>query len=139
MKRFIVMLLLSCAAVMAADIKWEKEYASALKQAKAVNKPIMFIVSNHNCRFCVMFDSTTLKDPKVVKKLNAEYVSVIAYVDDNAVFPSHLNVAGTPATWFLKSDGEPMFQPVMGAVDSESFLRALDIVKKEYSANAPKK
>lgn len=139
MRRLIGMLLLSCAVMMAADIKWEKEYASALKQAKAVNKPIMFIISNHNCRFCVIFDTTTLKDPKVVKKLNSDYISVIAYVDENPVFPRQLNVDGTPATWFLKSDGEPMFQPVMGAVDAESFLNALDQVKKEHVKNASKK
>jgi len=139
MKRFILMLLLGCSVAMAGGIKWEKGYESALKQSKALNKPIMFIISSHDCRFCVMFDATTLKNPKVIKKLNTDYISVIAYMDENPVFPRQLYVDGTPATWFLKSDGEPMFQPVMGAVDSETFLKALDVVKKEYAANAQKK
>lgn len=139
MKRIIVMLLLSCAVAMGAGIKWEKEYASALKQAKAVNKPLMFIISNHNCRFCVLFENTTLKDPKVIKKLNADYVNLLVFTDENPVYPSQLSVDGTPSTWFLKPDGEPMFQPIMGAVDAGSFLNALDQVKKEHVKNASKK
>lgn len=138
MKRFLVMLLISCTVAMAAGIKWEKDYATAVKQSKTLNKPMMFVISNHNCRFCVQFDNTTLKNPKVVQKLNAEYVNVLVYVDENPVFPRELLAGGTPATWFLK-DNTPMFQPVMGAVDPDSFLNALNIVKKEYAAQTQKK
>lgn len=139
MKKILSFLLLMAFSLNGAAIKWEKEYTSALKQSKALNKPMMFIISNHNCHFCVQFENTTLKDPKVVQKLNADFVSSIAYIDENPLFPHQLNVPGTPGTWFLKSDGEPMFEPVMGAVDAETFLKALDIVKKEYVKNTPKK
>lgn len=139
MKKIFVLLWLISVTLSGAGIKWEKEYATALKQSKALNKPLMFIISNHDCHFCVQFESTTLNQPKVIKKLNADYVSSIVYVDENPVFPNQLSVGGTPATWFLKSDGEPMFQPIMGAVDVDTFLNALDIVKKEYVKNTLKK
>jgi thioredoxin-related protein len=99
----------------------------------------MFIVSNHNCHFCVQFENSTLKDPKVVQKLNNDYVSAVVYIDENPIFPRQLNVPGTPGTWFLKQNGEPMFEPIMGAVGSEDLLKALDIVKEEYKKSSTKK
>ncbi|MFA5215430.1 thioredoxin family protein [Sulfuricurvum sp.] len=139
MKKILLSLLIIAFSLNAAVIKWEKEYASALKQSKSSTKPMMFIISNHNCHFCIQFENTTLKDPKVIQKLNADFVSTIVYVDENPLYPQQLFVGGTPGTWFLKSDGEPMFEPVMGAVDAETFLKALDIVKKEYAKNTSKK
>ncbi|MDP2076546.1 MAG: thioredoxin family protein [Sulfuricurvum sp.] len=134
---FLLLITLSCA--FGSGIKWEKNYASALKQSKALNKPIMFVISNHNCHFCVQFESTALSNPKVIQKLNTQYVPLIVYMDENPVFPNDLYVGGTPATWFLKSDGEPLFEPVMGAVDTARFLKALDIVSDEYKKISTKK
>jgi len=139
MMRIVFLLIIAISAVFGNGIKWEKDYATALKQAKALNKPIMFIVSNHNCHFCVQFEKTTLSSPKVVQKLNSDYVAVTAYVDENPVFPNELYVGGTPATWFLKSDGEPLFEPLMGAIDTTSFLKGLDIVTAEYKKQSTKK
>ena len=112
---------------------------TALKQAKALNKPMMFIISNHNCRYCVQLESTTLKDPKVIQKINSNYVAAIVYVDENPLFPRDLYVGGTPATWFIKGNGEPMYEPLMGAIDATSFLKALDIVSSEYTKSTAKK
>jgi len=125
-------LLLTLSALFADGIKWEKDYATALKQAKILNKPMMFIISSHTCRYCVQLESTTLKDSKVIQKINTNYVAAIAYVDENPLFPRELYVGGTPATWFIKGDGDPLFEPLMGAIDTVSFLKALDIVSQEY-------
>jgi len=132
-------LLLTFSALFGSEIKWEKDYATALKQAKALHKPMMFIISNHNCRYCVQLASTTLKDPKVIQKINANYVASIVYVDEDPVFPRELYVGGTPATWFIKGDGEPLFEPLMGAIDATNFLKALDIVSSEHAKVSPKK
>lgn len=139
MIKIVLLLLLTLSGVFGNGIKWEKDYAAALKQSKALNKPMMFIVSNHNCHFCVQFEEHTLNSPKVIQKLNTEYVAAIAYVDENPVFPQNLYASGTPATWFLKSDGEPLFEPLMGAIDAASFLKALDIVNAEYKKKSTKK
>ena len=139
MKKIFLMLLMCVTVIFAVEIKWEKEYSAAIAKSKAAQKPLMFIVSNHHCRFCIQFETTTLKNPKVVQKLNADFISAIVYIDENPLFPRQLNVPGTPGTWFLKSDGEPMYQPVMGAVESEQFLNALDMVKQEYKKSAASK
>lgn len=134
-----LLLLVMFSTMFANGIKWEKDYTVALKQSKALNKPIMFIISNHNCHFCVQFDTTTLSSPKVIQKLNTDFVAAIAYTDENPIVPPDLYVGGTPATWFLKSDGEPLFEPLMGAIDAKRFLEALDIVTAEYKKKSTKK
>lgn len=139
MTKIIVLLLLTISVGFANAIKWEKDYATAVKQSRALNKPMMLIVSNHNCHFCVQFEQTTLSSPKVIQKLNTEYVMAIAYVDERPVFPQALDTGGTPATWFLQGNGEPLFEPLMGAIDTVSFLKALDIVSAEYKKKSTKK
>lgn len=139
MIKIVFLLVMVFSSVFAGGIKWEKDYASALKQSKALNKPMMFIISNHNCHFCVQFEKTALSSPKVIQKLNTDYVAAIVYTDEDPVFPRDLYVGGTPATWFLKNDGEPLFEPLMGAVDTNAFLKALDIVNAEYKKKSTKK
>jgi thioredoxin-related protein len=139
MMKLLFLFVLTISTLFGGGIKWEKDYATALKQSKALNKPVMFIVSNHNCHFCVQYETKTLSSPKVIQKVNADYVAVTVYVDEDPVFPHNLYAGGTPATWFLKSDGEPMFEPLMGAVDTENFLKALDIVSAEYKKKSMKK
>lgn len=138
MKALLAVLLISFMAH-AGGIKWEKDYASGLKASKASNKPMFFVISSHTCRFCLIYDKDTLSNPKVIEKLNRDFVNVIAYTDDNPVFPNDLYVGGTPATWFIAPNGEPMFQPLMGALEPEQLIKALDIVKAERSKTANSK
>ncbi len=139
MKKIVLMVFMLGTFLFGAEIKWEKEYSVAITKAKAAKKPVMFVISNHNCRFCVQFENITLKNPKVIQKLNADFISAIVYIDENPIFPRQLNVPGTPGTWFLKSDGEPMYEPVMGAIESDQFLNALESVKQEYKKSATSK
>lgn len=134
----LVIILLTAIMAYAGGIKWEKDYASALKASKTLNKPMFFVISSHTCRYCLLYDKETLSNTKVIEKLNKDFVNVIAYLDDNPVFPNDLYVGGTPATWFIASDGEPMFQPLMGALEPEQLIKALDIVKSKYKSPNPK-
>jgi thioredoxin-related protein len=132
-KKILMALILMWGAANASSIHWEKDYQAALTKAKMSSKPAMFIVSNHNCRYCVMLEKKTLTDELVVNALNRDFISVIAYVDDRDYVPNDLFTGGTPTIWFLKPDGEPMFQPLMGALDAENFIKALSIVHDEFA------
>lgn len=131
MIKILFLLLLAVGSLLGDGIKWQKEYNTAIKVAKQQDKPLLFIISNHNCRYCLELESTTLKNPKVIQKVNSEFVALILYVDQDPVFPRDLYVGGTPATWFIEGNGEPMFQPLMGAIGKDDFLRALELVKQE--------
>lgn len=116
----------------ASDIKWAEDYNAGMEEAKKTNKPVLFVSSRHTCRYCVQLDETTFKDEKVIKELNKDFISIISYSDEDDYVPKELWHPGTPAIWFLLPDGEPMFQPLMGAVKSKTFLDALNVVKNEF-------
>lgn len=131
--RLVLALFLAWGTADAAGINWEKDYAAALQKSKELNRPVMFIVSSHTCRYCVILEKETLSDPAVVEAVNKDFVSAIVYTDDNDFFPNELFTGGTPTIWFLEPSGEPMFQPLMGALGVEAYLEALGIVKSEFA------
>lgn len=140
-KFFIYMLLLFAVSASAAttEIKWAKDFNSGIEQAKKINRPVLFVSSRHTCKFCVILDDTTFKDKRVIDELNKNFVSIISYSDENDYMPKELWQPGTPAIWFLFPNGVPMYQPLMGAVDADNFLKALAIIKDEYNKTKEKR
>jgi len=134
MLKKIILLLVLVSAVFSSEIKWEKDFDGAVKKAKTLNKPIFFVSSRHTCKYCVILEKTTFKDERVIKELNNNFVSVVSYSDENDYMPRRLWRPGTPAMWFLKPDGTPMFEPLMGAYRANDVLHAFAQVKKEFKA-----
>ena len=136
--KIIFTMLLLASSMFASDINWAKDFDSGIKEATAQNKPVLFVFSRHTCKYCVILDETTFKDKKVIEALNKNFVSIVSYTDENDYTPKELWRPGTPALWFLLPSGEPMFQPLMGAIDAPNFLKALDIVKEEFNKTTGK-
>lgn len=134
MKTFLLLIMLLGTSVWGAEIKWEKELSTAVERAAKEQKPLMVLITKNGCRWCDVLKQTTLKNPKVVALLNRDFVSYEGVVDENTVPPALMS-GGTPATWFIKGK-TPMFEPVMGAVEGEEYLKALDIVKQEFKKSA---
>jgi len=148
MKR-VIALLLSAAVILSADavqnntttsteevndsvIAYAKSFNDALLRANAQNKPVMFIIDRISCRWCEHFKRNTLSDPTVIKAINRDFVPYMTQASRND-YPADLRVPGTPGTWFLKPDGIPLFQPLMGSIDSENIVKAFAIVLEEYA------
>jgi len=136
-KKIILMILL-VSSTYASDVNWAKDFDSGIKEATKQNKPVLFVFSRHTCKYCVILDETTFKDKKVIEALNKDFVSIVSYTDENDYTPKELWRPGTPALWFLLPSGEPMYQPLMGAIDAPNFLKALDIVKEEFNKSTGK-
>lgn len=132
MKKLLIILILLGVNVFAAQIHWAKDFQTGIEQAKKQNKPVLFVFSRHSCKYCKLLEETTFQDKAVIKSLNDNFVSIIAYSDEGDKFPQYLWRPGTPTLWFLKPSGEPMYQPLMGAVGAKYFLEALKTVKNEY-------
>ncbi|MEA1892559.1 MAG: DUF255 domain-containing protein [Campylobacterota bacterium] len=132
-KIFLSISLLLATTIMADSINWAKDYQSGIKQAIKENKPMFFVISRDTCKYCVILKKTTFKDKKVIEALNKDYISIIAQIDENDYVPKDLYAPGLPALWFLKEDGTPLFQPLMGMIESNDFLEALRIVNEEFS------
>ncbi|MEA2099856.1 MAG: DUF255 domain-containing protein [Campylobacterota bacterium] len=132
LKKIILTILLLATSLLANEINWAKDFKKGIKDSIAKDKPVLFISSRHSCKYCVILDEGTLKDKRVVEELNKDFISIISYSDENDYMPRELWSPGTPAIWFLLPNGKPMFQPIAGAIDADSFLNALQIVKTEF-------
>ncbi len=115
-----------------AGIHWKKSYKEALESAQKEDKPFMFIISRHTCRYCVQLEKTALSDAEVIATLNDKFIANTAYTDDDDYFPPELWNGGTPMIWFLLPNGTPMFQPIPGAIPTKDFKEALAVVLQEY-------
>ena len=138
LKKIILAVLIITSSLTASEIKWAKDFESGINEATKINKPVLFVFSRHSCHYCKVLDETTFQDAKVIAALNKDFVSIISYTDENDYTPRELWRPGTPTLWFLKPDGEPLFQPLVGAVDAENFLKALAIVKTEFDSMGAK-
>ena len=134
MKKILFSILVFAVSLFGAEVKWEKDIAAAVERAAKEQKPLMVLVTKNGCRWCDVIKQKTLRTPKIVAVLNRDFVAYEGVVDEGTVPPS-LMTQGTPATWFIKGKA-PMFEPIMGAVESDDFLKALDIVKLEYKKSA---
>ncbi len=138
-KLLLIIAFLLTTSLLADEVHWAKDFKSGIEQATKENKPVLFVFSRHTCKYCVILEKTTFSDQRVIKELNKDFVSIIAYSDEGDAMPQELWRPGTPTIWFLKPNGQPMFQPLMGAVKEDAFLQALEIVKKEFSQINKKK
>ena len=132
MKKIVMAFLMTCAVLGAASLQLENGYAAALTKAQTEKKPVMLVLSSHQCRYCDLFDSETLGDDKVIEALNRDFVSTVVYAAQGEYAPEMLITGATPTIWFLQPNGDPMFQPIMGAVGKEDFIKALAIVHEEH-------
>ncbi|WP_304544225.1 thioredoxin family protein [Sulfurimonas microaerophilic] len=135
MKKLLIIMMLLSGSLFANEINWAQDFTSGVETAKKENKPVLFVFSRHSCKYCVILEKTTFSNKQVIDALNKDFVSIIAYSDEGDRFPQELWRPGTPTLWFLDANGQPMYQPLMGAVGEEYFLEALKVVKKTFDTN----
>lgn len=117
------------------ELNWANDLKAGIADATKQNKPILFIYSSHNCKYCVQLEEQTLSDQKVIETLNKDYISVISYADEQDYVPQELWRPGTPTIWFLDPSGRSLIKdPIMGAIDAENFSKVLEVVTREYDS-----
>jgi thioredoxin-related protein len=132
MKKILALLFTALLSLQAAGPKLEKGYNEALAAAQKAKKPVMLVISSHHCHYCDMFDKETLGKEMVSKALDRDFISTVVYPNSGEYVPRQFLTGATPTIWFLAPDGEPMFEPVMGAVGEVDFLKALAIVNDAF-------
>jgi thiol:disulfide interchange protein len=63
------------------------DYEQALACAKEQNKPLFIDFTGHGCVNCREMEARVWSDPKVLKRLQKEFVLVALYVDDRTILP----------------------------------------------------
>ena len=105
---------------------WFTNYHDALKTAQEKNKRIYMLIVSDDCRWCKKFERTTLKDKKLLRRLNSKYV-LLHLSRDRDYIPKKYKTAPIPRHYFLTSEGKEIF-PVVGYRDVETFHSFLDTV-----------
>lgn len=119
---FIMVLSISCNYA-SAEIKWEKDLASAMKKAKDKNIPIMIDVYTDWCTWCKELDKNTYSHKEVMDiakkmvavKLNPEKS------EEGAEVAQKYGVQGFPTVLFINADGL-LLENVGGYVEGEQFV-----------------
>ena len=130
MYKVFFLLLLTC-NLFAEGLSWQSSYADALKKAKLEHKRVMLLITSETCKWCRKLESTTLKDPQVIERLQKEYVvvNVTRHKDD---YPKRFSAVVVPMSYFLTTDEKVIMRGVMGYWSSEDYLSIMDDVDRYY-------
>lgn len=128
MNKKILIILITVLSVIAcnkanAEIKWEKDLASAMKKAKEKNLPIMIDVYTDWCTWCKELDKNTYANKEVIDmakkmvsvKLNPETSK------EGAEIAQRYGVQGFPTILFISADGF-VLENIGGYVEGEKFV-----------------
>jgi thiol:disulfide interchange protein DsbD len=134
------------------------DYEEALECAKAQNKPIFIDFTGHGCVNCREMEANVWSDPKVLKRLQNDYVVVALYVDDKTAVPEedwvlssadgklkktvgkiyadvqihNFNINAQPYYVLLGHDGEILARPRAYDLDVDAFVSFLDEGKAKF-------
>ena len=114
---------ISCSNVESAEIKWEKDLASAMKKAKEKNLPIMIDVYTDWCTWCKELDKNTYSHKSVIdmaKKMVAVKLNPETS-EEGAEVAQKYGVQGFPTILFINADGL-ILENIGGYVEGEKFV-----------------
>jgi len=88
-----------------AGVRWNEWEPGALSRARAEGKLIFLDIGATWCHWCHVLDRTSLADPRVVRMLNEEYISIRVDTDRRPDINDRYNQGGWPTTAVLLPDG----------------------------------
>lgn len=128
------------------------DYEQGMACAKKLNKPVLIEFKGHQCSNCKKMENDVWSDPKVINRLNNNYVIIALYVDDRAKLPesewitseydgkvkktlgkknadfqiSRFNINSQPYYVILSPDEELISEPMGFDLDVKNFIDFLD-------------
>jgi thiol:disulfide interchange protein DsbD len=135
------------------------DYEQGLACAKSLNKPVFIDFTGHGCVNCREMEANVWADPKVLKKLQNDFVIIALYVDDKTALPesewiqskhdgkmkktlgkkfadlqiTRFNVNAQPYYVLLDSNGDLLVQPKSYDLDVDKFVDFLDAGIAEFN------
>lgn len=127
MRKIIYLSLFIASFMFATEIKWEKDYKSALEISEKSKKPVLMLIDGVNCPFCELLKADVLSDKKVANFINENFVPIHVLKGDGTYPAKKFTVYGTPTTYFITSKGEQQQSPIIGYVKKSKYLKYLNM------------
>jgi len=140
------------------------DYDEGMACAKEQGKPVFLDFKGHACSNCKEMEAKVWSDPRVLKKLQEDYVIVALYVDDRTKLPENewiksnfdgkvkktigkknmdfqitrFNTNTQPYYVLTGHDGKPLVQPRGHDLDVERFIEFLDEGVRNFNKSGEK-
>src|SRR5947207_8685895 len=85
----------------AAEIHWRTWSQAAFDEARATKRPVLLSLAAVWCHWCHVLDETTLSDPRVIERLDREFVPVRVDADQRPDVEQRYILGGWPTVAFL--------------------------------------
>jgi protein disulfide-isomerase len=91
----------------AEDVRWHRNPASAAAEAERSNRPLFLLITSRDCGWCRKLETTTLRDVRVVRKLNGDTIPLKIDADNpaNSELLAALRVEGVPTSAIVRPNG----------------------------------
>jgi periplasmic divalent cation tolerance protein len=109
------------------SVLWQRSYDDAMRQARALNRPVMIYFYIRGSEFCHKLEEGPLRAPQIVQ-VSQELVCVKL----NAATSEHaqkFDVRGAPTILLVDARGNEM-ERIAGLVDAEKLAERLDIARR---------
>ena len=116
-------LLLFFTFTFADDLGWSHDYKATQHKALKSGKLIYTLITSESCRWCRKFESTTLQDKKILKRLYEEF-EVVHISRDKDFVPKEFETSPVPRHYFTTAQGEIVYSSLghRGVECFESFM-----------------
>jgi outer membrane protein assembly factor BamD (BamD/ComL family) len=105
-------------------VRWRADYATSRQEAQKTGRPLFLDVSTEWCGPCRKLESTTFRDPAIVRMLNEQFVPLKVDGTKDKVLTEALKVQGYPTLILAGPDGK-ILQTIEGYVDAARFREHL--------------
>jgi len=109
------------------EVKWRTDYNQARREAQEKGLPLVIDFGTRSCRYCVLLDQTTFRDPKVISTMNDRFIPLKIDAEIEIELSSALHISSFPTIVLAGPDGK-ILNTIVGYKDSGDFLENLQRV-----------
>jgi thioredoxin-like negative regulator of GroEL len=102
------------------EVRWRGDYNQARREALDKGLPLVIDFGTKTCRYCILLDQTTFRDPKVVGLMNDRFVPLKIDADVEVKLAYDLRIASYPTVVLASPDGT-ILNTVVGYKEAGDF------------------
>ena len=114
----------------ASEIAWRPWGEEVFVEARRLGRPVLLSLSAVWCHWCHVMDETSYSDPRVIGRVNDDFVPVRVDNDRDPDVNRRYNMGGWPTTAFLTESGEVLTGATY--LPPDQMVAALDQVRAYY-------